>query len=331
MSQENRPPKRSRTAADADGAVQDPLKHHEEFWLDDGNIVLVARRVGFRVYRGLLVTQSTVFADMFASSTPNSDETIDSCPVVHLSDSPEDLAHLLRVLLPTTQRRFHREQDTPERTFDEVYAVITLAHKYNIEDVQRQALYSLREYTFNDNFDVWKGTRKEVIQVYGACAIGAVNLARLLDIPQMLPIALYKCLSLGPRMLDGWTRSDGSVEYLSQDDIKRCISALRSLSVERVTCIYSMYAPHASTDCEQPTSCEDALRQMLIDAMENVPESFADGPNVMTPCILNFDDYDLCALCVQDVRDVDVVHRRVVWKTLPQFFGLVVEGWGNGV
>ncbi|PIL26519.1 hypothetical protein GSI_12277 [Ganoderma sinense ZZ0214-1] len=249
MTQEDRPSKRSRTAADADADahVETPLKHHEEFWLDDGNIVLVARQVGFRVYRGLLVTQSTVFADMCASSSPTADETIDGCPVVHVSDSPEDLAHLLRVLLPTTQRRFHRERDTAERTFDEVYAVITLAHKYHIEDVQRQALYSLREYTFNDNFEVWKGERQEVMKVDGACAIGAVHLARLLDVPQMLPIALYKCLNLGPNILDGWTRSDGSVERLSQDDIKRCISAQRSLSRDRVAYTYWTLYPQAST------------------------------------------------------------------------------------
>ena len=76
-------------------------------WFDDGNIVLVASdsEIAFRIYRGLLAAQSTVFSDMFASSTSSPDETFDGCPVVYLSDSPYDLAHLLRVLLPTLQRK----------------------------------------------------------------------------------------------------------------------------------------------------------------------------------------------------------------------------------
>ncbi len=78
------------------------IKHHPDFWFDDGSIVLVTRNTGFRVYRGLLASQSTVFADMLAASSSSSDEILDGCPVVQLTDSPHDLAHLLGVLLPTS-------------------------------------------------------------------------------------------------------------------------------------------------------------------------------------------------------------------------------------
>ena len=82
------------------------LTKHEEFWFEDGSIVLVANRTAFRIYRGLLATQSTVFEDMFATVTsPMMDETFEGCPVVRLSDSPYDLTHLLRILLPRTDRR----------------------------------------------------------------------------------------------------------------------------------------------------------------------------------------------------------------------------------
>ena len=80
------------------------LRHHEEFWFEDGNLILTTQGVGFRVYRGLLASQSSIFADMFASSSANADEVFDGCPVVQMSDSPGDLAHLLRILLPKSQR-----------------------------------------------------------------------------------------------------------------------------------------------------------------------------------------------------------------------------------
>ena len=107
---ETRPLKRTRLSADDSTGSQihpsgpsstssSTLRWHPEIWFDDGNIVLVARETAFRIYRRLLAGQSTVFSDMFASSTSSPDETFDGCPVVHLSDSPHDLAHL-RVLLP---------------------------------------------------------------------------------------------------------------------------------------------------------------------------------------------------------------------------------------
>ncbi|KAI1795318.1 hypothetical protein LXA43DRAFT_1178791 [Ganoderma leucocontextum] len=36
----------------------------EQFWFDDGNIILVVQHNGFRIYRGLLAEQSTIFAEM---------------------------------------------------------------------------------------------------------------------------------------------------------------------------------------------------------------------------------------------------------------------------
>lgn len=74
------------------------LKRHKELWFDNGSVVLVARNTGFRVFCSLLAEQSTVFADMFASSIPNAGEMLEGCPVVHLSDAAEDVANFLRVL-----------------------------------------------------------------------------------------------------------------------------------------------------------------------------------------------------------------------------------------
>ena len=82
---EARPLKRPRTAEEPHleaftinaPSDLDNLQRHEEFWFDDGSIVLVAkRRTGFRVYRALLAAQSTVFADTFSSPSPSADEMI---------------------------------------------------------------------------------------------------------------------------------------------------------------------------------------------------------------------------------------------------------------
>ena len=82
------------------------LTRDKEFWLEDGNIILIACDVGFRIYRGLLAAQSTVFADMFSCPNSTADEYYDDCPVVRLSDSPEDLRYFLRVLVPSAHRMY---------------------------------------------------------------------------------------------------------------------------------------------------------------------------------------------------------------------------------
>ena len=74
------------------------VKRHGKLYYEDGNIVLVAEGVAFRVYSGLLAAQSTVFADMFVAAHPSG--TCDQCPMVKLSDSAHDLEHLLNVLIP---------------------------------------------------------------------------------------------------------------------------------------------------------------------------------------------------------------------------------------
>ncbi len=87
------------------------LKRDEEFWLEDGTVILVARDVEFRVYSGILASHSPVFKDKFAEDHPTRNVSMNGkfdipCPVVQLSDSPEDLRHLLRVYVPRSDDRY---------------------------------------------------------------------------------------------------------------------------------------------------------------------------------------------------------------------------------
>ena len=110
---DQRPAKRPRTLASnnpnnsctlASPGFAKNIERDSEFWLEDGNVVLVAQNTGFRVYKGLLAAQSPVFHDMFSAAGLQADERYDGVPVVPLFDSPVDLRHLLRVLLPKTQK-----------------------------------------------------------------------------------------------------------------------------------------------------------------------------------------------------------------------------------
>ncbi|KAM5539306.1 hypothetical protein V8D89_006997 [Ganoderma adspersum] len=209
--EDTRPQKRLRTAEDApsEPSITSPpsngdlntgnLTRHEEFWFDDGSVVLVAQNTAFRVFRTLLAAQSTVFADMLSSSSPNAEEMFEGCPVVHLSDSPQDIAHLLHVLLPKSQRTLYARE--PLFSFHRMSAIIRLAHKYHVQDVLDQAILALEEY-FTSDFDTWDSDRIAVA-FKRRHAVAVVNLARLVDKPSLLPVAFYECALLGGGVFKG--------------------------------------------------------------------------------------------------------------------------------
>ena len=92
---EQRRAKRPRT--DTPNAAP-PLPERGDPWLDDGNIILQAESTRFRVVRSILSASSSVFRDIFSLPQPENENLVDGCPVVHVSDTAEDLHHVLKAL-----------------------------------------------------------------------------------------------------------------------------------------------------------------------------------------------------------------------------------------
>jgi hypothetical protein len=69
-------------------------RNHEEFWFEDGNIILHAEGVNFKVYRGNLARHSVVFANLFKDAQPG-DIGLLGVPVVPLFDTVQDVEILL--------------------------------------------------------------------------------------------------------------------------------------------------------------------------------------------------------------------------------------------
>ena len=73
-----------------------------EVWFDDGNIIIIAQDVGFRVHGGLLSRSSEIFRDMFMLPQPGSPNLLGSatnaCPTVHVTDTSHDIRQLLKVI-----------------------------------------------------------------------------------------------------------------------------------------------------------------------------------------------------------------------------------------
>ncbi len=67
-------PRIDHSGDEADGgaaeATQNTKKRDNELWFEDRTVILVARDVEFRVYKGLLADHSPVFRDMFSLPQP---------------------------------------------------------------------------------------------------------------------------------------------------------------------------------------------------------------------------------------------------------------------
>ncbi|TBU51802.1 hypothetical protein BD310DRAFT_962923 [Dichomitus squalens] len=159
-----------------------------ELWYEDGTIILIAHDVEFRVYRGPLAKHSPLFRDMLSIPQPVEPHLLyqgqgqsPECPLIHLSDSPEDLRHILR---------------------------------YQIDKLVDEGLYHLRR-------AYPTALPYRPAGVVGQCAIAVVNLARLTE-------------TGGGKVTQGFTREDGSREFLSREDLGRCFAAKETLGLWNV-------------------------------------------------------------------------------------------------
>ena len=90
----NEPPAKRKRPAD----VTEPhLTKCGDPSFDDGNIIIAVERTHFRVYRGVLASLSSVFANMFTNPRPTTaNMRNDGCPVIELTDSAEDWEIVLK-------------------------------------------------------------------------------------------------------------------------------------------------------------------------------------------------------------------------------------------
>ncbi|KAI1795284.1 hypothetical protein LXA43DRAFT_1090934 [Ganoderma leucocontextum] len=307
-------PKRPRDAPAGVEASQDSvdgLKRSEEFWIQDGNIVLVAGETAFRVYRGLLALQS----------------------MIRLTDSPQDLAHLLRVLLPTSRIFLYPSKGDPPLSLNKISAIIRLTHIYHVEDLLRQALSVLQD-SFTSSFKAWEDESRVLpMDTNGADPIAAVNLARLTDTSLVLPLALYTCCEAGPIIIDGWEREDGTIECLSSADLKRCIGAREELAREAFSLVSVIFNPDPSEKCTTRDACNTALRRTLASVLRL--------DSVATPSVLDTwgpiiqgnarpqNEVGYCSACKRDLLARDVRERKRIWNGLPKMFDVEVPNWNQ--
>ncbi|KAI1786598.1 hypothetical protein LXA43DRAFT_1085384 [Ganoderma leucocontextum] len=186
----------------------DSAKRDSEIWFEDGNVVVIAQNTAFRFHK--------VFRDLFSVPQPSEPpagavETLDGCPVVRVSDTSYDFRELLRAIYAGSISHLHPDKAV---TFAVLAALARLGHKYQLDQLLQAVVLVPR----------LKGT-------FTTDDLEALNLFRLLDRPEMIPVALYGCCQLGPADLRrGVNRIDGVTrERPSPSDLELCFEVKEKL------------------------------------------------------------------------------------------------------
>jgi len=80
------------------GEKTGPLSRHSDICFDDGNLAVLTGNVYFLVHQGLLCRRSKVFEKLAKGLSDRHIFTLERRSVLHLQDSPEDMAQFLLAL-----------------------------------------------------------------------------------------------------------------------------------------------------------------------------------------------------------------------------------------
>ncbi|TFK47463.1 hypothetical protein OE88DRAFT_806916 [Heliocybe sulcata] len=148
--------------------MEQPITRSTDLWFKDGNVVLQAESMLFKVFRGILAINSEIFKAMFALPLPQTPDVYEGQPLVIMNDSAEDLTYFLSAIFYRAALRRSTK-----------YSAVVIRQR--IVD-QLSGLYPATLAGCRRAHPPWKGilARRPSLAVY---------LGKLCDIPAILPAA----------------------------------------------------------------------------------------------------------------------------------------------
>lgn len=209
-----------------------------------------------------------------------------------------------------------------------------MAHKYQCQNILRQALYVLTSY-YTRNHEEWKTRENHPLIATPKDAIDAVLLARLTDTPAVLTTALFQCAHLGPGIMDEVVRLDGSRVTLPNADIALCLRARESIAALDLLGLQHLAQTVSSTRwCVSPEECRNTAfafwkaATLGFDGYD--PVSLHPWVNVLAEfenLHLDTPGVSFCKLCMESIYTNFALTspRAGTWERLPGIFGVTED------
>ncbi|KAF8478805.1 hypothetical protein JB92DRAFT_2768265 [Gautieria morchelliformis] len=317
------------------------VRCHEDLCFKDGNVILVAEGICFRVHRGQLTRHSDVFRGMMSIPQPANAFSMDGCPIIVLHDRAQELAYMLKALYDGLYFA-----DGVVVDFTVISAILRLSTKYFLGRLRRRASARLRP-DWPSTLTEWDN--RERVTPYGlyAAPILVIDLARELSLPSLLRAAFYDLSRCTPtRILQGSTVTpDGQRVFLSRTDLMLVFQGK-----EACQNFVSMVIP-SELEGRRPTPwclkvndnesevCRETFALVTYESMRAVSgltSSRGDDPLFMLQCVIELQSRETgtsvaekpaargCEMCRDDLRATIQRARETIWDSIPGWFGINV-------
>ncbi|KAF7329370.1 hypothetical protein MKEN_00198600 [Mycena kentingensis (nom. inval.)] len=307
----------------------------DELWFSDGNIIIQAENLRFRVFKGILAARSPVFSDMMslpAPAEPDAQDSEDGCPLVRMHDSGDEATRFLKAIFDSDFfPPFPLKCDG-----DTVFACLRLANKYQVDYLRHRALAHLSS-AFPMSLDVLDMRYEhDSLAITEACSwamelglsevLRVIAIAREVEAPWVLPLAFYylSWLLSHPAQLfqtlsipnepgnSALSAADREVFLQGYDHQSHVEARLLPPTLEGK--FKDCHSPH---DClAARLDCLDLYQHLMYDREETPPPlhimRMADEPKFK----------QLCDVCYADLESEYLRRRNRVWQALPGWYSL---------
>ncbi|KAJ7473821.1 hypothetical protein B0H11DRAFT_1728704 [Mycena galericulata] len=282
-------------------------------WYPDGNLIIHAGDLVFRVFCGILSEQSPVLQALLSPEKLSKCAVFDGCPVVPVPHSGSETVYFLSAIFKL--KSF--DSLLKRISFDAIAAVHRLSYTYQIPDLQRKSLIlisSVYPTTLAEFSTAGLGPsycRDQILPV--------IRFAREHSVDWILPLAFYRyCLEMTTRTLFYGVEYSGENMVLSTADQARCHEATKNMSKTNIAESLARYDARLKDDgCTGREACRDSRfreADTVLHSLGSVPDVFFRW----TP----EPDSKLCSNCSQETARWHDERRRAFWDGLPGLFGL---------
>ncbi|GJE89895.1 BTB/POZ domain-containing protein [Phanerochaete sordida] len=307
----------------------------EHLWFEDGNVILAARGMSFRVHKGILALRSDVFRTMLDDA---SREQVEGRPVFRVEDQGKDLRDLLHIIYNGGNSDW-LSSSRPTIEYADFRRVVDIALKYNINEVISEAKYRLSRVFQTDSLENWDSDLspdgdQTPLSIYRRDCIDLLPLSRRLGMHSILPLVFYTCCNVNPvEKLAHGVQLDGVPKrvYLAPNDLALCLKGRESLSQEssRIMRVLHELASADRAPSERCTMQARCRKAFLILSLFALDKHLYFESSVLVPMDDWLDDYEEqpnarpCRHCDAVLRKRMDDRRKAVWCKLGEIFGSV--------
>ncbi|KAJ7053230.1 hypothetical protein C8F01DRAFT_1375387 [Mycena amicta] len=327
-------------------------------WFHDGNIVLVASSVAFKVHRGQLRRHSEVFDDLFSIPQPPEQDLLDGCPWVEVYDCPTDVLYFLTALYDGLYFKTPQSSDFPV-----IAGVLRLSSKYLVEHLRQRCIARL-ELEWPSTLAGWDSREQAATDALGHYAprvpyahpILVIDLALQLSLPSLFPAAMYDLSRYGPSKIIAGTPTPSPVPFVSPPThsdapmhLSQCFLIATFRGRERAQRYLAEFVfkelegRSPAADCmyleeDSPSrKCRESFYFIMLNVLRSVGGIAcgrdADPLYTLVQAIdmlsrMDFSDgqrqcgLKMCHPCKVDFAKTAQRAREEVWALLPSWFGL---------